>query len=435
MEQLCFGAFLLLLWEKSDLDDPAHVVGHHAGLHAVNGVVELLAESTHVAVVDDNVLALIAQVADGGDDAGGTGGPGLLERAVLAGSLDVIDGELALGYLVAPLLQQSDGAVTGDAGEDGAAQRSGNDLIVDHEEGVGGANLLHVLVVPGIQPQHFLAAGLQGLLGGAHAAGVVAAHLGKAGAAHSGADVLILHIDVAAGEAAAVDVVVGTHGAENDDEVVVLSGLHGEAHLVGDDVGADVESGAGGGGNPVLVGVDGGLYRLDEQLFVHEGDAHTLVGAVETLGVHVGTEEVDLAVGGAVGLHALKHHLGVVEDAAGGVQADGAVGNDLAVVPALALVVVHDEHVVGEVLAKAQIALIRLGLGMGGAGHRKRVGHDAHPSSRYVSVFSLFFLKEKEAKRTFGAKLRFAYGGIQDIPLRETAFRAKSVSFATFLYS
>src|SRR5699024_9632389 len=113
------------------------------------------------------------------------------------------------------------------------------DLVVDHEEGVGGAHLLHVLVIPGVQPQHFLAAGLQGLLGGPHAAGVVAAHLGKAGAAHGGADVLVLHVDVAAGEAAPVDVVVGAHGAEDDDEVVVLGGLHGEAHLVGDDVGAD----------------------------------------------------------------------------------------------------------------------------------------------------------------------------------------------------
>ena len=204
--------------------------------------------------------------------------------------------------------------------------------------------------------------------------------------------------------------------------MVVLGGLHGEAHLVGDDVGTDVEGGAGGGGDPVLIGVDGGLYRLDEQLLIHEGNAHTLVGAVETLGVHVGTEEVDLAVGGAVGLHALEHHLGVVENAAGGIQADGAVGDDLAVVPALALVVVHDEHVVGEVLAKAQVALIRLGLGMGGAGHRKCVRHGNHPSSR---MFPFFFLKEKESKRTFGAKLRFAYGIMLDKPRAKQRFAQK----------
>ncbi len=205
----------------------------------------------------------------------------------------------------------------------------------------------------GVQPQDLLAAVLQGLLGGPHAAGVVAAHLGEAGAAHGGADVLVLHIDVAAGQAAPVDVVVGPDGAEDDDKVVVLGGLHGEAHLIGDNVGPDIEGSAGLAGDPVGVHLHNGLHRLHKQLLIHIGDAHALVGAVEALGVHVRAEEVDLLVRGQVRLHALEHHLGVVEDAAGGVQADGAIGDDLAVMPALALVVVHDEHVVGEVLAEA----------------------------------------------------------------------------------
>ena len=180
--------------------------------------------------------------------------------------------------------------------------------------------------------------------------------------------------------------------------MVVLGRLHGEAHLVGDDVGPDVQGRTGCGGDPVRVRLHGGLHRLNEQLLVHGGDAHALVGAVEALGVHVRTEEVDPAVRGAVGLHTLKHHLGVVEHAGGGVQADGAIGDDPAVVPALALVVVHNEHVVGEVLAKAQVGLVRLGLGGGGAGYGKFVRHDCIRLS--VLVFILF-LERKRIKKNF----------------------------------
>ena len=188
-------------------------------------------------------------------------------------------------------------------------------------------------------------------------------------------------LPVSAGETASVDVVVGAHGAEDDDKEAVLGRLHGETHLVGDHVGADVQGGAGLGGDPVGVLLHDGLDGVHKQVLIQMGEAHALTGAVDAGGVHVGTEEVDLPVGGQIGLHALKHHLGVVEDGAGGIQAEGGIGDDASVVPALALVIVHEEHVVGEVLAKAQVGLVGLLLGMGGAGHRKRIGHgDCHLS-------------------------------------------------------
>ena len=52
----------------------------------------------------------------------------------------------------------------------------------------------------------------------------------------------------------------------------------------------------------------------------------------------------------------------------GGVDLQGAIGDDAGIVPALALVIVHDEHMVGHVLAKDQSGGVRLFLQFGGAG-------------------------------------------------------------------
>ena len=84
-------------------------------------------------------------------------------------------------------------------------------------------------------------------------------------------------------------------------------------------------------------------------------------------GVALRAEQLDFVLRGAVGLHALKALLGVVKHHGGGVQGQGAVGHDAGVVPALALVIVHDEHMVGEDFAEAQLALVG-GLGLRGGG-------------------------------------------------------------------
>ena len=135
----------------------------------------------------------------------------------------------------------------------------------------------------------------------------------------------------------------------------------------GDDEGTDVQRGAGGAGHPVGLQahqlLDGGQGVLLRQL----GDAHPVAGGVDPLHVFHGAEELDGAVGGAVGLQALKDLLGVVEHHGGGVQREGGVGYDPGVVPALTLVIVEQEHVVGKNLAEAQGVGVGLGRGMLGA--------------------------------------------------------------------
>ena len=130
----------------------------------------------------------------------------------------------------------------------------------------------------------------------------------------------------------------------------------------GDDKGTDIQRGARLIGDPVLLQTDQLLDGGQGVLLVQGRDAHTLTGGVDALDVLGGTEELDGAVGGAVGLQAFKDLLGVVEYHGGRLQSDGAVGNDAPVVPALAVGVVHQKHVVGKGSAEHQRGGVGLGL-------------------------------------------------------------------------
>ena len=194
--------------------------------------------------------------------------------------------------------------------------------------------------------------------------GVVAAGLGKADAAAHGAHVLVLDPDAHGGQAA---LVVGAGGAEDDDEQIGLGGGHAQELVGGDDEGADVQARARLGGDPVLVDGHDLLDRLHEVLLGDFGDAQPVVGFIRPLGVHVRPEQVGLAVRAAIGLQALEHRLPIVEHHGRGVQRYLLIGHDAGVVPALALGVIHDKHVVGEDVAEAQLlARGRLRLGRGG---------------------------------------------------------------------
>ena len=122
-------------------------------------------------------------------------------------------------------------------------------------------------------------------------------------------------------------------------------------------------------GHPVLVHFHQGLHGLDEVLHRDLGNAHPVGGVLHPLAVTVGAEQLDGVVRGPVGLQALKDLLRVVENHAGRIQGEGLIGDDAGVMPALVRRIVHDEHVVGENLTEAQLALVRgLGLGAGGLG-------------------------------------------------------------------
>ncbi len=155
--------------------------------------------------------------------------------------------------------------------------------------------------------------------------------------------------------------------------------MHAQAHIICEHEGTDVQGSAVGVRHPVAVHVHQSLNSLDVIFHGDLGDAQTVSRILETLCVAVRAEQLNGVVSSAVSLHALKDLLSVVEHDGCRVQLKGAVGDDAGIVPAFALGVVHHEHMVGELLAKAQIVLVRLLLGRSGTSDLD-IQHDNFPS-------------------------------------------------------
>ena len=268
---------------------------------------------------------------------------------------------------VAPVLEQLDDGAAGDAGQHGAHGGSGVDFAVDFEHDVHGADFLHVLLLHAVQPQHLAEAQFLGLFARQNGRGIVAAALGKAGQTRRGTDVLVLHIDTHRVKALGI---VSAGGCADDHEQVMLGGMNAQPHIGGDAERTDIQRCTVRMGHPIPVDVHQRLDGLDEVLRRDVGHAQTVGGIVEPVGVAVRAEQLHAAIGGAVGLHALKNFLRVVEHRGGRVHGQRAVGDDAGIMPALACGVVHEEHMVGENFAETQLAFVlRLGFRRGGTGN------------------------------------------------------------------
>ena len=78
----------LLAKSESEGISPAHIVFYNAGLHPVNGVIQLLCNGADLAVSNLHILAADAEPADRGDDGGGAGSEdiGKGDRTALQGA-------------------------------------------------------------------------------------------------------------------------------------------------------------------------------------------------------------------------------------------------------------------------------------------------------------------------------------------------------------
>ena len=216
-----------------------------------------------------------------------------------------------------------------------------------------------------VQPQHLAVAGLLGQVAGPEGGGVIAARLGHAHAPLDGADVVFLHINLHRVEPLGV---VGPHGAHHHDVLHMVGGVDAQGGVQPDHKGADIQGGVLLIGHPVLLH----LHQLGDagqgDLLGDLGQADSSGGVVHPGDVVPGPEQLNGAVGGAVGLQPLKNLLAVVEHFGGGVDLQGAVGDDTGVMPALASIVVHNEHMVGHGFAENQGGGVRLLLQGGGTG-------------------------------------------------------------------
>ena len=95
-------------------------------------------------------------------------------------------------------------------------------------------------------------------------------------------------------------------------------------------------------------------------LFSDSSSGNYAMTSLARLYTQIGTEELDVTVGRLVCLESLEHLLRVVEHHSGRVEREILIGDDSRVVPALAFGVVHNEHMVGKVVAEAELVLIGL---------------------------------------------------------------------------
>ena len=139
--------------------------------------------------------------------------------------------------------------------------------------------------------------------------------------------------------------------------------VQGQLGVRGEQEGPDIQGGAGRRGHPGLVHLHQLLDGGHGDVGGHQGQSDALGGVVQALHIGIMAEKLYFTVLAAVGLQPLKHLAGIVKDAGGGRQAQGAEGDDAGIMPALFAGVVHNEHMVGKHGTKAQ--LVRGGHGTG----------------------------------------------------------------------
>ena len=340
---------------------------HGTALDAGEVVAQAHGDLAGLSTVDVVPTTGVLHGAHRGDHGGGAAGQHLGEHAGVRGLLPLLDGDAALVDGVAQVPGDLDQGVAGNTRQQGAGELRGDDLgvlpLAEDEHEVHATHLLDPLALDGVQPHNLVAALLGGLGLGHEGTGVVTGALRGTGAAGRGAHVLSgqphAHRLDAAGE-------VGARRGGDDHVGVGLGRLDTQVHVPGDHQRAQVQRGlAACRWHPLVVDGDQLLQGLEEQVLRQRGHAQALGGARHALGVLLRAEGRDAAVRLAVGLDALEDGLAVVEDHAGRVHGQRAIGLDAGVVPADLLVVVDEDHVVGEVDAEAR-ALEDLGDVRGG---------------------------------------------------------------------
>lgn len=188
-----------------------------------------------------------------------------------------------------------------------------------------GAELVHLGVGGAVEVEGDAVALGSGAVAPAQHGGIVAAHLGAAGAVGGGAVKLV--------EDQAVDgvgAVVDAGGQDVDAEHVLLGRAQTELSAGAVDLGADVHGGARLVGRDVLgIEGDGSLYGVEEQVS-RDGRAADEGGRVlHADGVAVGAEDLNVAGGGAECLETLIGLLAVVQGRGHAVDADEGVRDEL----------------------------------------------------------------------------------------------------------
>ncbi|MNF93809.1 hypothetical protein D3C84_765000 [compost metagenome] len=164
--------------------------------------------------------------------------------------------------------------------------------------------------------------------------------------------------------------VVSADRRQNNHEHVFQGRRYAECRFRCNDVWTNVERSARFRWNPLAVNIDERAKRFAGNFRIDRGNAQTLVGAVKTLPVLIRAEQYDTVVVCTVRFKAFENRLAVVEHFGSWIKRNILVRNDASIVPALACIVIHNEHVIGVRFAEYEIFLIWTRLWIARAGNR-----------------------------------------------------------------
>jgi hypothetical protein len=233
----------------------------------------------------------------------------------------LVDGDLALGGLDAPVLEKGEHGIAGHPGKDRPSEGRRDHLAPDLDHDVHGPHLVDVLALDPVQPQDLGEALMLGLFSRHEARRVVGARLGPTQPAVHGPDVALLDADLHGRHALGI---VGAYRGEDDEVDVRLGRAHAEEGLVGDDGRPDIERRAEGLGYPIALEPDEGHEGAQGQVGIERRDAHADGRVVHALHVLLGPEQPDLPVDAPEGLEPVEDRLGIVRTAAAGSSGMGA---------------------------------------------------------------------------------------------------------------
>ena len=228
--------------------------------------------------------------------------------------------------------------IVGDTGQHGRRIRSHIFAVLGNRDEIGGAELLDIFVLSGIQIEVNREAGLLGHFVGQQTGRIVAGHLDHAGTVRCRAVILVHQ---ACANRLETTLVVGAHRHHHHDKGIFASRSHADLGTGAQQNRTDVHRCA----QPVWrnkldVRLYGTHHRLLEHLDRHRRHAAAVGGVLETLCIHVHAEDAHLAVLAAIRLESLKDLLAIVQALGGDGKGDEGAGLLLALVPLAILVVI-----------------------------------------------------------------------------------------------
>ena len=156
--------------------------------------------------------------------------------------------------------------------------------------------------------------------------------------------------------------VVATHGGSDDHKGGVLDGVNAEGLVVAEHEGTQIKRGALLVRSPILLALDKVKKHLHSKILGDLGQTKPFRRVVHPADVLNGTEKLDFTIRATVRLETFKDLGAIVERGTGGMDRKVLKRNDASVVPALVGGVVHDEHMIGKILAETESVLRRHGL-------------------------------------------------------------------------